>query len=136
LFSKKDQNNYKEFGCVCLFIFLVPKIRLTNQNAGYIEIQHGSTWKKANEENWEKARRNELCQHLGFEAIESIDVEKRKVQSGEEIVTGDPIFHSTPRGIKTSCIYLNTFTSTESTMIPYVKCKSGLAERNLRWEGG
>jgi hypothetical protein len=96
---------------------------LTKQITGHIEIRNGSTWIKADEENWNDERQKMLCQHLGFETFDDISAETRQFEKGQQIITGDLICHNTEPNGTSCCIHLKPSTSNTNTKIPYVKCK-------------
>ena len=103
---------------------LAGNIRLTNQNEGYIEIKDGSIWRKVVEENWNKKRQKWLCQHLGFEEIDSNVIQTGQLGSGRQIATGDLICYDTTQSSGISCcVNLKPSISTSSTRIPYMRCK-------------
>ena len=107
------------------FIYgLVPNIRLTNQNEGYIEIKTGTIWRKVVEENWDENYEKMLCQYFGFEETDgNTTTETRGLESGQQIAIGDLICYNTQSNEASCCVNLKSSTSNTSTMIPFVKCK-------------
>ena len=103
---------------------LGPNVRLSKSpNEGFIEIKDGPTWRKVNEENWDEDRQTMLCQHLGFEENTNTSIDNGSIASGQNITTGHLMCYKTQRNSEISCcIYLEPFTTTPVTTIPYVTC--------------
>ena len=125
--SDTSKQVYTKYTCVDTYsssaITAAPKIRLTNRNAAFIEINDGSTWRRVVEENWDQNRQKMLCQHLGFEEINGNKIETRRLGSGQQIASGDLICYNTQSSGTSCCAHLEPSTSTTSIRIPYVRCK-------------
>ena len=108
---------------------LAKRVRLTGAYKGYIEIFEGSTWRKVNEENWDRNRQKFLCQHLGFGEIEmTITGRTRDI---DDIATGDLVCYNKQPSGTSCCAYLQPSKTSSSITVPFANCK---CER--RFEGG
>jgi hypothetical protein len=99
-------------------------VRLSQSpNEGFIEIKDGPTWRKVDEENWDKDRQKMLCQHLGFGENTNTSIGNSSTTSREQIARGHLIcYEAHPYTEISCCIYLEPLTTTSETTIPYVTC--------------
>ena len=109
-----------------MFDVLAAKIRLTEQNAGYIQIKRAYGWMKVYEEKWNNNRLKMLCEHLGFEETEGNSSETRQLTVKENLLAGDLMCYNTKPNRTSCCIHLKVFRTSprKPAKIPYVKCKN------------
>ncbi|XP_028413353.1 uncharacterized protein LOC114536224 [Dendronephthya gigantea] len=119
---------YIEYTCVDNYINRIrtaSNLRLSKSaNEGFLEVQNGRTWRKVNEENWDKNHQRMLCKHLGFGETGVNAVKKVEIGANEKIGTGDLVCYSNTRSSETSCCaHLVPSTTTSNMNISYVECK-------------
>ena len=100
-----------------------PNIRLTKENAGYIQIKDGSIWRTVFEKNWNEDRQKMLCRHFGFDEIDDNLIEVRQLGAEKQIASGDLICYNGEQNKTSCCVHLTPSISTTNTTIPYVRCK-------------
>ena len=99
----------------------MPKIRLQNTVAGYIEVNDGSIWRKVRVQKWDSKRQNSLCEHLGF----SLDGNSGHTRSnvGDKLARGTLICYNAQPSGTSCCADLQTSTAGSRVFIQHVNCK-------------
>jgi hypothetical protein len=99
-------------------------------NEGFIEIKHGSFWRRVNGKYWDKKREKMLCQHLGYKEMAANDIKVDKLGVGYSILIGDLICYDTQSNGTSCCVHLVPFETTSSIKMQYVRCEYGLYSTN------
>ena len=99
----------------------MPKIRLQNTVAGYIEVNDGSIWRKVRVKNWDRKRQNSLCEHLGFSGDGNTGYTRSNV--GDKMAKGTLICYNAQPSGTSCCADLQTSTAGSRIFIQLANCK-------------
>ena len=86
-------------------------------------MKNDTTWRKVNEENWDRDRQKMLCKHLGFSETSANAIRNMEIGSNEKIVTGDLACYNTGSSETSCCVHLVPSITTSKVNIPYTECE-------------